>query len=278
MSGMIIAAAAASARSGGGLDPDAATFIARFTVAPGSPRISAINNLFIAIKTAGVYAKLDMLFVPKKAQDSQSGLLDLKRHTEAASIVGSASWSSALGFVGASNSGNYITSNYKPSDDATAGVTANNFGMGAYMTQHSATYPATENPALINAQGAAALSRSALLVEGNEVENRVYASYIHGIANDAGETATNNEPWFYHINRTASNALAIYRGATLKTTNTTNNTGRLLADANLHFNVSSAVSTVGYATAVGAVWAGEPLSESEQGALKTALDNYFSVL
>ena len=278
MSGMMMAAAAASARSGGGLDSDAATYIARFTVEPDNARKTAINNLFIAIKSYGVYAKLNMLFVPKKGQDSQSGLLDLKRHTKAASIVGSASWSSALGFVGAPGSGNYITSNYKPSDDAFDGVTANNFGMGAYMTQHSATYPATENPALINAQGAASLSRSVLMIDGNEVENRVYASYIHGTANAASETGNNSEPWFYHINRTASNALAIYRDAALKTTNTSDNAGRLLADANLHFNVASGVSTIGYASAIGAVWAGLPLSTTEQGGLKTALDNYFSAL
>ena len=276
MSGMLMAAAAAAAQRR--VDQDAARFIARFTVAPGSTRKTAINNLFIAVKSSGVYAKLNMLFVPKKGQDSQSGLLDLKRHTKAASVVGSASWDSDLGFVGASGTGNYITSNYKPSDDATGGVTANNFGMGAYMTKHSTIYPATTNPALINAQGAAALSRSALVIEGNEVENRIYASYIHGSANAASETTKNSDPWFYQINRTASNALAIYRNATLKTTNTTNNAGRLLADANLHFNVFSGVSTVGEATAVGAVWAGEPLSESEQGALKTALDNYFSAL
>lgn len=271
-------AAAAAQRRVGGLDPDAATFIARFTTPPDSPRIAAINNLFIAVKSSGVYAKLNMLFVPKKGQDSQSGLLDLKRHTEAASIVGSASWDSDLGFVGAFGIGNYITSNYKPSDDATDGVTADNFGMGAYMTKHSATYPATENPALINAQGAASLSRSVLMIEGNEVENRVYASYIHGTADVASETAKNSEPWFYHINRTASNALAIYRDAALKTTNTSDNAERLLADANLHFNVASGVSTIGYGSAIGAVWAGLPLSTTEQGYLKTALDNYFSAL
>lgn len=260
------------------LESDAAAFIARFTVAPDNTRKTAINNLFIALKTAGVYAKLDMLFVPKKGQDSQSGLLDLKRHTKAAGIVGSASWSSALGFVGVSGAGNYITSNYKPSDDATAGVTANNFGMGAYMTQHSATYPANGNPALINAYGTGALSRSLLMIDGNEVENRIQGSFIHGSANAAVESAKNSEPWFYHINRTASNALAIYRDAELKTTNTTNNAGRLLADANLHFNVASGVATTGYASAIGAVWAGEPLTESEQSDLKTALDNYFAAL
>lgn len=277
MSGMMIGAAAAQRRAGS-LDPDAATFIARFTTPPDSPRIAAINNLFIAIKSYGVYAKLNMLFVPKKGQDSQSGLLDLKRHTKAASIVGSASWSSELGFVGVTGTNNYITSNYMPSVDAADGVTANNFGMGAYMTKPSAAYPADSDTALILAYGTGSLSRSLLKVYGNEIANKISSSYIHGVADFVSESATNSDPWFYQINRTASDALAIYRDATLKGTKTVDNAGRLLADANLHFNVSNSASTSGLPSAVGAAWAGQPLTTTEQGDLKTALDNYFSAI
>ncbi len=116
------------------------------------------------------------------------------------------------------------------------------------------------------------------MIDGNEVENRIYASFIHGSANSASETTKNSDPWFYHINRTASNALAVYRDSASKATNTTNNAGRMLADANLHFNVASGGATTGYASAVAAVWAGLPLSTTEQSDLKTALDNYFSAL
>ncbi len=273
----MMGAAAAAQKRAPALDPDAATFIARFTAQPDSPRIAAINTLFLAIKTAGVYAKLNMLFVPKKGQDSQSGLLDLKRHTKAASIVGSASWSSALGFEGVTGVNTYITSNYNPSVDAADGVTANNFGMGAYMTKPAATSPASSNTDLISAYGTGSLSRSTLKIYGNEIANRLNSSYIHGVADSVSEPALNSEPWFYQINRTASDALSIYRDATLKATNTTDSAGRLLADANLTFNTSSG-GTSGNTSAVGAAWAGLPLSTTEQSDLKTALDNYFSAL
>lgn len=269
-------AAAAAQKRAPSIDPDAATFIARFTTPPSPPRIAAINTLFLALKTAGVYAKLNMLFVPKKGQDSQSGLLDLKRHTKAASIVGSASWSSALGFEGVSGVNTYITSNYKPSVDAADGVTANNFGMGAYMTKHSATSPTSSNAELISAYGSGSLLRSTLKIYGNEIENRVASSYIHGVGDFVSEPALSSEPWFYQINRTASDALAIYRDSTLKGTNTADNAGRLLANANLNFNATSGTS--GVPSAVGAAWAGLPLSTTEQSDLKTALDNYFSAL
>lgn len=277
MSGMMMAAAAAQKRAPS-IDPDAATFIARFTVAPDSPRIAAINNLFIAIKTAGVYAKLNMLFVPKKGQDSQSGLLDLKRHTKAASIVGSASWSSTLGFVGVTGANNYVSSNYTPSTDAADGVTANNFGMGCYMTLAGAVYPSSSTVGLIVAYSSTALGRSALLVQGNEVSNSISSSYVSGSANLVSEVSSNGDPWFYQLNRTAPNSLTAYRNGAISGSNVVNDDGRLLSDADLHFNVSSGNGTTGQPSAIGAVWAGLPLSTTEQSDLKTALDNYFSAL
>ena len=56
MSGMMMAAASAGGVSG--LDPDAAAFIARFTVPPSAPRTAAINTLFLAMKSAGFFQNL----------------------------------------------------------------------------------------------------------------------------------------------------------------------------------------------------------------------------
>jgi len=268
-------AAAGSMR--GGIDPDAAAYIARFTVEPDSTRKNAINDLFIAIKTAGVYSKLDMLFVPKKAQDSQSGLLDLKRHSGSASITGSASWDFDLGFVGVAGSGNYVNTNYTPFADHSGGVTANNFGLGAYVTRHATTSPSVASPGVLVAYGSAILNRTALVVYGNESTSSLTGSFIHG-SGDKISGSTISGDWFFYLARLAKNDLRAYKNASQTSTNTTNNEDRQLSNASIRCNVSTGNGTTGQPSASGAQWAGEPLTEVEQSALKLALDNYFSAL
>ena len=277
MSGMLMAAAAASARSGGGLDSDAATYIARFTVEPDNARKTAINNLFIALKDAGVYAKLNMLFVPKKAQDSQSGLLDLKRHTEEATIVGVASWDADLGFVGSVGDNRYIDSNYTPSTDASGGVTATNIGVGVYATDIGFVSPAAGTTYLAVAYSILGDERISLQVYGDNTTNWVLSSYLFGSANNVAEPSSTTEPFFYHLNRTAADSLTAYRNCVSRGTNNTTAT-RTLTTNSVRFLAYASDGSTGVNGAVGAAWLGEPLTTTEQSDLKTALDNYFSAL
>lgn len=132
---MMMAAAAAQRRAGG-LDPDAATFIARFTVAPDNIRKNAINDFFVAIKDAGIFAKLDSLYIAKKSQDTQSALLDWKRHTKSATLNGGITVDSSLGFNG--NSVGYVDINFTPSTDGVK-FTTNKAGLGCMVTKYGSS-------------------------------------------------------------------------------------------------------------------------------------------
>lgn len=270
-------AAAAAQKSAPALDPDAAAYIARFTVEPDSVRKNAINDLFIAVKTAGVFAKLNVLLVSKKGQDTQSACLDLKRSVSA-SIVGSHTWDAADGFVGSADANSYIDTNYTPSTDASGGVTANNIGFGCYLSGQAAVSPSSSTCAAVTARGSTALRRSALRVFGNDVGNRIIGAYINGSSHTASETTLNSNPWFYQINRGASNSMQVFRSGALGGSNTTDDAGRALCDATVRLLCNDTNGTTGSLGKVAAGWVGEPLTSGEQSALETALDNYFSAL
>ena len=59
------------------LDSSTTALVARMTVDPGCPRKLVINNLIVSLKTAGVWAKLDVLYI-FAAADQQSALLNWK--------------------------------------------------------------------------------------------------------------------------------------------------------------------------------------------------------
>jgi hypothetical protein len=132
MSGMMIGAAAVA----GGLDPDAAAFIARFTVDPDYIRKNAINQLFLSLKNSGIYNKLDSLYIAKKSQDTQSALLDWKRPTKSATLNGGITVDSSLGFNG--NGVGYVDINFTPSVDGVK-FTTNKAGLGCIVTKYGSS-------------------------------------------------------------------------------------------------------------------------------------------
>lgn len=59
------------------LDSSTTALVARMTVDPGCPRKIVINNLIVSLKTAGVWSKMDRLYV-LAAADSQAACLEWK--------------------------------------------------------------------------------------------------------------------------------------------------------------------------------------------------------
>lgn len=106
-----------------GFSPEATALFARMTTPPSSARKAIINNLIVALKAAGVWAKLDALYV-FAAADSQAALLNWKGATYDATLSGAPTFTTDRGFQ--MSSGNYVDSNFNPTTAASPQFTQDN--------------------------------------------------------------------------------------------------------------------------------------------------------
>lgn len=112
------------------LNAETDALIARMSVAPSSARKTVIDNLIGALKTAGVWAKLDVLQI-YAAHDQQAALLNWIANASNATAVASPSWIADRHFAGNGTS-SYIDTGFNPSlsslsaqNDATLGYWSN---------------------------------------------------------------------------------------------------------------------------------------------------------
>ncbi len=108
---------------------EAATLVAAMSSAPDDTRKGLIDTCIGAIKTAGVWTKLDCLWI-RAAHDSQAALLDWKRLSDS-TAVNSPTFTTDRGFTG-DGSTSYINTNFTPSTDG-VNYTQNSACMGAYL-------------------------------------------------------------------------------------------------------------------------------------------------
>ena len=271
MSGMMMAAAAAGGVSG--LDPDAAAFIARFTVPPNEARSNTINTLFLSLKSVGVFSKLDTLYIGKKAQDEQSAKLDLVRTTKTISYSGAVTWNPADGFKHAYNTGTIF--DYAPANDG-VDYSAYSAGLGVYFRNALTGSPDFGVSGLgLNGSGPSlSTDRVFLQVTVGDASSNVNGDYSSADQASWTDSNTGGSEVFYQLNRTASNKQTLYKSASALAAisgDTYNGTTRTLTTTS--FNTVAPRTPILYA-----FWAGAPLTTTEQSDLKTALDTYFSAL
>ena len=120
-----------------GLDPDAAAVIAAMTVTPSAARQSVINELVVGLKNAGVWAKLDMLYV-HAAHDEQAGRVEWIARS-VATRVASATFTTDVGFTG-NGSSMYLDSGLNL--NALTNYTQNNAHLGVWQNSTNATFVA----------------------------------------------------------------------------------------------------------------------------------------
>jgi len=105
--------ARATPLASGGLDADAAAYIAAMTTPPDSARQTLINNLITGLKSDGVWSVLDALYL-HAAHDMQAGRLNARVPANAASAVNSPSFTTNRGFTG-DGSTSYLSTGINPS-------------------------------------------------------------------------------------------------------------------------------------------------------------------
>lgn len=101
-----------SASGCGSLDSATTALVARMTSTPNCARQNVINNLIVSLKTAGVWAKLDALYL-FAAHDSQAALLNWTSASYNATLTNSPTFATDRGFTG-NGSNAYITTNFNP--------------------------------------------------------------------------------------------------------------------------------------------------------------------
>lgn len=212
---------------------ETAALVAAMTVKPSGTRKLVINTLIQTLKDAGVWTKLEFLYI-LGAHDSQAARINWLAPTVAAiAINGSLTFTADRGFTGDGSTG-YLLTGYTPSsmtkflqDDAhigawslTAGTAARwILGLdGAPSVRVSANNGATERNARINA--ASQLSTDDNITTGHVVgvrrDNANIFSYRNGAGEATGASASasrsNNTFSFFLSNTTVFSDAQVFCG------------------------------------------------------------------
>lgn len=257
-------------------DDDATVFINRFAVEPDVDRKIAIHALLTALKDAGIYQKLDSLYVVKCAQDIQSALLDWKRPTKFATLMDTATIDLDNGFY-LPNTGNpFVKSDYTPSVDAVH-YTSNSAGVGIYISvlgetgdwlfgSQDSNYNQTGTTAKLTNSG------------GNFSFNNVYINGYIGVYTSSTLSSIDGVGIF-QSNRYAGDSSEMFFNGVSIGTNSTNKADRALSTQEFYINsFNNDGSPAAGRTKEAAIWFGAPLDSSEQLILREALEDYFIAL
>ena len=257
---------------GGGYTPtdaDAIAFMARFTVPPNDTRKQDTDTLFLALKSNSIWSLSDTIYVPKAAQDQQSGLLDLKRTAKAATLNGAATWTSANGFVGSAAAGAFVNPDYVPATDA-VNLALNNACYWMYVT----ALPSTAGKNYFGRIGGVA-ARATYITGDNAGKAD---AKIHSSAGNVGAAGNISANSLICLQRTGSTTWALYKDGVSLYTGT--DTSGSLSEVGLFILALHNANTPGTSTdnsdaKIGAWGAGSQMTTGQMSALKAALDAYY---
>lgn len=120
------------------LDPAAAALMARMTTPPVPARAVAINALVVALKAAGAWGRLDVLYV-MAAADAQAAGLNWKDSAYPLTPVNAPTFTADRGYTG-NGSSSYLTTGFDPSAAPAGMVLAQNDAcIGVYTLTDSAS-------------------------------------------------------------------------------------------------------------------------------------------
>lgn len=122
-------------RSGLTFDPSAEALFARMAVQPTDARKVLYNTFIVSLKTAGVWAKRDTIYL-LAAHTSQAALLNIKQNAFNATAVSAPTFTTDRGFTSA-GVGSYLDTGYTPSTSGGV-MTLNNASIASYVNTNVA--------------------------------------------------------------------------------------------------------------------------------------------
>ncbi len=115
--------------------PEAQAIFDQWVVPPTPTEATALNTAIIALNVGNYLPRMDRLGVMKGAATQQQGMgVDWKVPTLGITLVGSASWTNADGFVGSTAAGSAGLTGFNPELDG-VNFTLNSGSLGAYITK-----------------------------------------------------------------------------------------------------------------------------------------------
>lgn len=255
-----------TAAAASGYSAEATAYFAAMSVAPDATRKGHLNTLIAALKTAGVWAKLDALYI-MAAHDAQAARVNAVNPASVATTSGTLTFTTDRGYAGNGTTG-YMSTGFNPSTASNPKFTQNSAHMGAWS--RTAGNSGAEVGTIIAAAspGSAAVSTN---VFGN---SRVYVNSGNSFEAVANSPATAHICW----SRTGAATTPCYRNASLVVTSTLasvapGNSEILLAAANS--STTGTITPVNYCSnQIMFVHWGSQLSGAEVTALYNALDTY----
>lgn len=155
------------------------------------------NGLLRALKADGIWATLDVFWVPINDGSSQFGTINwVTPASHQITLINSPTWSALVGYTG-NGTNSYVNMNYIPSS-AGVNFTLNDAGFGGYCSASGGTFISHLIPSVAsrNALSIPAVAGTATLnINGNTVKS--------GTANGG--------IGFWHALRTASNVMQLYK-------------------------------------------------------------------
>ena len=245
-----------------GYEAESETIFAAFTTPPNDTRKGVINTLVLALKTAGVWTKLDTFYV-LGAADSQAALINWKNPgTFNATAVNAPTFTADQGFAG-NGTTSYLDTGYTPSTN------------GSTFTQNSACLFvwSRTNTRSNSAAAIGAATSDAPAVAYINPWNLTVDNVGHGLNGSTGFNAfaPTSAAGFFLLTRTASTGYDVYRNTTNLGTQTSTSAGR--SDQVMRIcggNVSANFTTRQILFA----GCGGGLNSTEEAALYNALDAY----
>jgi hypothetical protein len=250
---------------------EAATLVAAMSSAPDDTRKGAIDTCIGAIKTAGVWTKLDCLWL-WAGHDSQAGLLDWKRLSDA-TAVNSPTFTTDRGFTG-DGSTSYINTNFTLSTDG-VNYTQNSACMGAYINGGTDALSTTANSIGVSASGGTLNARIEpwrSVTPGSGARARINdntATTVGTVTTRFGLTA---------VNRSGASAVQIYRnGSSIGSSTAASGSLPNIDVYTLGFNSGGSLGGASD-NRFAAAFVGASLSGTEHADLFTAIEAYLDAI
>ena len=247
---------------------EATALFARMTTPPSSQRKTDINTLIVALKTASIWSKIDVLHV-YAAADSQAALLNWKGNVYNGTTTGTMTFITDRGFHSGGTAGtntNYINTNFNPTS-ASSPAYAQDSAHLAYWLQSTST---TNNASTINDQTGGS--------GGVEFNIRLTSTKTIARVNDSGSAATQisnasaGSAGLYTASRTSSALTTLYQNNSSVGTHTEASGGK--PNVNLRVGAGSSAAT----QPVAAITIGGSLNGTEATSLYNALQAYMTAV
>jgi hypothetical protein len=235
----------------------AQAFFARLATQPSTARKALYNAMIASLVSAGVWSKLDALYMFAGA-DQLTALMNLVSPNFGASAIGSPTFTTDIGFTGAS--GKYVDSNFNPSTAA------------AKFQQNDASLFAWGNSvAGIAGETIGSLGTPRVELVPRYTDTNWYLS-VNGSESNAGGQADGSG--LRTLSRSSSTTVATYKGGTFNSNVSQTSTG--LPNANIFFLRGSNGYYVGGTVYCGGFGSG--LTSSDVTALYSALHSYLQAV